>query len=232
MERLKSMKNILMTCAEGQMTNLSEVDAQELGEVIDMIKDLEETIYYCTVVEAMKKAEEQGYSGDYSRYQAHYSEPYYRDMDKHVGRMYYGDSRMMQGGSGGGSGGNSGGSSNSGSSGGARSSGGGSSGGNSSSGSGGSGGSSNSSAYYSEREYPMEWRDRREGRSPKSRRMYMESKETHQDKIAQMRELERYVQELTQDVIEMVEDASPEEKQYLSKRVTALGNKLSQLTND
>ena len=74
-------------------------------------------------------------------------------------------------------------------------------------------------------------RDSREGRSPKSRRMYMESKQTHQDKIAQMRELEKYVQELTQDIVEMVEDASPEEKQYLSKRVTALGNKLSQLND-
>jgi hypothetical protein len=43
---------------------------------------------------------------------------------------------------------------------------------------------SSSSAQYTEKEYPMEWRDHREGRSPKSRRMYMESKETHQDKIA------------------------------------------------
>lgn len=207
MERLKSMKHTLMCCAESQMGNLGEVDAQELGEVIDMIKDLEEAIYYCTVVEAMEKAGENGYE-EYSRHQAHYSEPYYRDMDRRIGRMYYGDSHMTSGQ----------GKSNSG----MRSSGHGSSGDNHSS----------SSAQYTEKEYPMEWRDHREGRSPKSRRMYMESKETHQDKIAQMRELERYVQELTQDVIEMVEDASPEEKQYLSKRVTALGNKLSQLTND
>ena len=207
MERMKYMKETLMNCVQGQLGDLSSVDAKELGEVIDMIKDLEEAIYYCTVVEAMEKAGENGYE-EYSRHQAHYSEPYYRDMDRRVGRMYYGDSYMTSGQ----------GNSNSG----MRSSGHGSSGSNHSS----------SSAQYTEKEYPMEWRDHREGRSPKSRRMYMESKETHQDKIAQMRELERYVQELTQDVIEMVEDASPEEKQYLSKRVTALGNKLSQLTND
>ena len=61
--------------------------------------------------------------------------------------------------------------------------------------------------------------------------MYMESKESHQDKATQMRELEKYMQELTQDVIEMVEGASQEEKQYLSKRVSALANKLAQLND-
>jgi hypothetical protein len=33
---------------------LGEVDTKELGEAIDMIKDLEEAIYYCTVTEAMR----------------------------------------------------------------------------------------------------------------------------------------------------------------------------------
>ena len=37
------------------------------------------------------------------------------------------------------------------------------------------------------------------------------------------------MQELTQDMVEMIEDASPEEKQYLEKRITALGNKIGQL---
>lgn len=45
-----------------------------MGEVIDMIKDLEESIYYCTIVEAM--------AGD-SNYN------YYRDIDQNQGRMYY-----------------------------------------------------------------------------------------------------------------------------------------------
>ena len=39
---------------ENQLCNLEEVDAKELGEAVDMIKDLEEAIYYCTVTEAMK----------------------------------------------------------------------------------------------------------------------------------------------------------------------------------
>ena len=61
--------------------------------------------------------------------------------------------------------------------------------------------------------------------------MYMEAKEAHQDKATQMRELEKYMQELTSDIVEMVEGASPEEKQYLSKRVSALANKLAQLND-
>jgi hypothetical protein len=36
-------------------------------------------------------------------------------------------------------------------------------------------------------------RDEREGRSPRSRRMYMESKEQHHDKSMQMKELENYM---------------------------------------
>jgi hypothetical protein len=44
-----------------------------------------------------------------------------------------------------------------------------------------------------------------------------------------MRELEKYMQELTHEIIEMIDDATPEEKQYLTKRVTALANKIGSL---
>jgi hypothetical protein len=88
----------------------------------------------------------------------------------------------------------------------------------------------NGTRQYGDKEYPY-MRDDREGKSPMSRRMYMESKEKHHDKATQMRELENYMQELTQDVVEMVEGASQEEKQYLSKRVAALANKLAQLND-
>ena len=40
MERMKYMKETLMNCVQGQLGDLSSVDAKELGEVIDMIKDL------------------------------------------------------------------------------------------------------------------------------------------------------------------------------------------------
>jgi hypothetical protein len=53
MERLKYMKECLMCCVEGQMSHLDKTDTKELGEAIDMIKDLEEAIYYATITEAM-----------------------------------------------------------------------------------------------------------------------------------------------------------------------------------
>ena len=52
-EKLKWMKDCLICAVETQLCNLEEVDTEELGEAIDMIKDLEEAIYYCTVTEAM-----------------------------------------------------------------------------------------------------------------------------------------------------------------------------------
>lgn len=43
-----------------------------------------------------------------------------------------------------------------------------------------------------------------------------------------MRELEKYMQELAQDITEMIEGASPEERQYLGKKISALATKLMQ----
>lgn len=193
MERLKSMKEDLVRCIESQMNHLDTVDTKELGEAIDMVKDLSEAIYYCTVTKAMEESseEERHYYGGSKRY------PYYDDREKEMneGRMYYrGRSRDSKGRfnydepSGNGEG----------------------------------------NHYYTERDYPMDFRDHREGRSHEARRMYMEAKTMNKDKTTQMKELERYAQDLTQDIIEMVEDASPEERQYMSKRITALANKLQE----
>lgn len=194
-DRLEKMKDTLVCAVESQLYNLAEADTEELSEAIDMIKDLEEAIYYCTVTKAMEEhTEDPGY----------YTTP--RMMNGE--RMYYRDRHSNNEGN--------------------RTDGRDKSYYSQSSSNGSSGGNGNSS-QYSEKEYPYEFRDYREGRSPRSRRMYMEAKETHQGKDSQMKELEKYMQELTQDVVEMVEDASPEEKQYLSKRIAVLANKLSQL---
>lgn len=48
-EALKTMKDQLVSCTQGQLGDLSKVDAHELGEAMDMIKDLSEAIYYCTI---------------------------------------------------------------------------------------------------------------------------------------------------------------------------------------
>ena len=50
-DRLKIMKESLMACAQEQMNHLDCVDAEELGEVIDMIKDISKAMYYCSIVE-------------------------------------------------------------------------------------------------------------------------------------------------------------------------------------
>ena len=76
MEKLKHMKDCLMSCVQNQVSgNLHNVDAKELGEAIDMIKDLEEAIYYCTVTEAMTsphKIEKRDHHRDYDDSRMYY----------------------------------------------------------------------------------------------------------------------------------------------------------------
>lgn len=152
MERLKTIKDVLIAQVQSQLGNLQQVDTNELGEVVDMIKDIEEAIYYCTITKAMEQSEKD----DYSETKKDIPYPQYR-----------------------------------------------------------------------EQEMPIEFRDYREGNSPKQRKMYMESKELHKDKETQMKELERYMQELTSDIIDMIKDATPEEKQLLQKKISTLAAKIS-----
>ena len=204
-ERIKYMKESLMSCIEGQICNIQEVDAEELGCAIDMLKDLEEALYFSTITEAMKGKKKGGneYEFEYNVDKQHENSRMYNSgqnrsyqepmMD--YGRMYNdGTSSIMY-----------------------------ASGSNNSS-SGGRNGSS--SRDYSE---PMSMRSEHEGRSPQMRRMYMESKSNHQDKATQLRELEKYMQELSSDITEMISDASSEEKQYLEKKMTTLANKIGQM---
>ena len=139
-KKLMWMEEQLIAEAEKQFECLEEVCTKELGEVIDMIKDLKEAIYYETVTKAME-------AGD--SYKTEKS-------DHHLN-----DSRS---------------------------------------------------------EY--------EGKSPHSRQLYIEARHMNKDKATQLRELEKYMQELSQDVVDMIADASPEEKQYLEKKITALASKV------
>ena len=52
-ERIRRMKDNLICCLESQINNIQEADAEELGEAVDMLKDLEEALYYATITEAM-----------------------------------------------------------------------------------------------------------------------------------------------------------------------------------
>ena len=51
----------------------------------------------------------------------------------------------------------------------------------------------------------------------------------NKDKATQLRELEKYMQELSQDIVEMINDATTEEKSYLEKKITALATKIGQM---
>lgn len=139
-KKLMYMEELLIAEAEKQFECLDEVCTKELGEVIDMIKDLKEAIYYETVTKAMEA--DDSYETEKSDY-------------------HQSDSRS---------------------------------------------------------EY--------EGKSSHSRQLYIEAKHMNKDKAIQLRELEKYVQELSQDVIDMIVDSSPEEKQYLEKKITALASKI------
>lgn len=195
------MKEQLMAQVECQLADIHTADYHELGAAMDMIKDLAETIYYCTITEAMEGKEKEHHYYYTERVYPHY--PNY-DGDEY-GRDPY---RMYYGGNGNGNGG--------------------SNNGNGSSSNGGNSGG-NGSRYYSEREYPFGLHDDREGRSPIKRRRYMEAKEMHSDEAHKMKELENYMQELTSDIAEMIKDASPSEKQLLQKKISSLATKVEQL---
>lgn len=215
MDMLKSMKESLMCAAQTQMSHLDNVDAKELGEVIDMIKDLEEAIYYCTITEAMHQKEKEGNGSNHTT--IYYSEP----MRDNYSRMYYdgGTSyRMYDDGGRMYARNNNGGSSNRMYADGGRADSNGNEGRDGYSGNGGDG----------RRNY-SEGRDPREGMSPQQRRMYMESKEMHQGKAKQLQELEKYMKDLSSDLVDMIEDASAEEKQYLGNRLSALATKITKL---
>lgn len=214
-ESLKEMKHSLMSCVQGQMSDLKNTDAHELGEAIDMIKDLSEAIYYCTVTEAMEqKAEEKQeqpinninyytmptrpyndgnryYNGDwYENWQpVRYMGP---DTFGRIGDSgYYGgnidDNRHY-----------------------------------------GSGSTTTTStgtnmgrSYY---EDGMNTRNM--GMSPNSRRMYIEAKDMHKGSAVQMQELENYMKDLSKDITDMIQDSTPEEKLLLQQKLLTLANKI------
>lgn len=122
----------ILCAIDKQMDHLECVDTKELGEAIDMIKDLSEAMYYDVVTETMLKVDE--LTSEHVDHDAH---------------------------------------------------------------------------------------------SYQARKVYLEAKEKHLDKAIQMRELEKYMQELTHEIVDMINDASVEEKQYLMKRMTTLANKIN-----
>ena len=207
MEQLKTIKQCLVSAVQTQLGDLKKTDAKELGEVIDMIKDLEEAMYYCSITEAMEKSAEEKEQGNMNV--NYYMEPmYYRGQSRdsmgrytsgggrrgYEGPMYYDNS--------------------------------------SSSSSGQSGNMGQSSVPYMEyAPYMMRdnrWRDEHFGdKSGMSRRMYMEGKQYHGDDQQSMKELEHYINDLGEDLTDMIKESSTEEKQVLSTKLQQLATKIN-----
>ena len=250
LEPIKKMCETLEDAAKHELSKgIENVDAKELGEVVDMIKDLYEAkekivkaCYYKGILEAMEEHDfddeedimdegRRGYRGQPRSQSGRY--------------MSRGDGRRSNRGRGSRRGYESPmmeyddmdyedmqymrdmdrpygrmGYSGSGSSGSSMS---GSTSGNSSMNSGSSNmGYSESGSNYGSR---MQ-RDSREGRSGQMRRGYMEAKEQGKDKQQKMKELEDYMKELSSDVTEMIGDASPEEKSLLKQKMQVLMQKI------
>lgn len=188
---------------------LENVDCHELGEAIDMIKDIASAMKDISIVNGMEEeyGDDERYYTEHSRYgrkpdrdryrnrmpdrSDHRMTPeMYRDMDydylrdidrDRYGRMYYTelDKRPKD------------------------------------------------HQTDDGGEYP----DYRAGRSWKNRRTYMETKAAHTgnttaDKQLKMQELERYMNELSSDITEMIMDASNEEKTMLKQKLETLKNKI------
>ena len=147
MKKLCEIKDTLINLVEQQMTNPQCVDTHEMGEVIDMIKDLAETCYYVSIIEAMEGKED------------------HEESSRQTDTMYYGIGAMNDD-------------------------------------------------------------NKKMGHSPMKRKSYIESKELHMDQAQQMRELEDYAQVLTSDLLEMIQDATPEEKQLLQRKIATLATKI------
>ena len=147
--RLIAMRDTLASCIEEQLTHIEDVDTCELGEAIDMLKDLEEALYYHAITEAMKGEE---VYGDWPET--------YKKKDH-----YLNDNGLTE----------------------------------------------------------------CHGKSCINRKMYLDAKHSNKDKAIQLRELEKYMQELSGDIVDMIQDSSVEEKQYLEKKITALAVKIGQM---
>ena len=211
-EALKMMKDQLMSCVQSQLGDIKNVDAHELGEAVDMIKDLAEAIYYCTITEAMEKSQKQEQKETVNNIN-YYTMPlnggynktypdYYRDMERQNGYMYYPNNSVNTMGK------------------------------NNTNGMNNSMGMETTGnedagmvSHYTEMPYEMR-RDPREGRAAIRRRMYMEGKEMHKDTNSQLKELEEYLKELSTDITEMVKDASPEERATLHQKMMTLASKI------
>ena len=200
-ERIKNIENQLLSSIENQMSNLKAINAKELGEVVDAIHHLEEAMYYCSIIEAMEKTSEK------EEHQQPMNISYYMEGggNSNGGGTHYYDGQPR----------NANGQYAS------------------------PGDVRNYVPYMEYAPYMMRDKDWREGhlnysdggmsdngRSYYSRRMYMEGKSNGADDQKSMKDLEHYMKDLADDMTEMINKSTPEEKQVLSNKLSQLAAKV------
>lgn len=204
----------LSECAKCEMETkgIECLDAKEMSEVTDMIKDLCEAEYYATITKAMDASEygedydymgaydeheRKGYRGQprdsMGRYTSRrgrrmgYEEPLYHmtpEMYKEHAPEYWRDmDRDTLG-----------------------------------------------KMYYTEPHMGgmenMPMRDAKEGRAGMKRKGYMEAKEMGKDKVEKMKNLEEYMKSMAEDLTEAIEGATPEERAMAKNKLSVLVSKM------
>lgn len=217
-ERVCAIKDRAISLVETQLEgDISQVDAKELGEVADIAKDMaeimklcSETEYYSSINKAMEEAAEEDKATAYmEKYipEYAYTRNYMPRMDyTDYGRMHYTIGRGGRPSS--------------------RNYGNYASNGNSGGSSGGSSGSRGSS-QRSYMEDPYMIHDDWDGRSWEARRNYMYGKEENKNDSESMKDLEKYMKSLGEDIVEMVDGMTTSEKNMLKQRLSTLVSKIN-----
>lgn len=206
-KRMHCMIEKLSECAKSEMeSGIQNVDTCEMGKVVDMMKDLSEAMYYRTLTKAMDESNLEETLEMFERY---------GDGRRFYDKYRYADGRFAPKGRG------------------------------------------TYRRGYDEPYYHMNpdmyrehepeyWRDmdRKDGkmyytepitmesRYDKAKRGYEESKMTHKDntpehKQAKMKDLEMYLKELSEDVTQLLADATPEERSMVKNKMQVLTQKLN-----
>lgn len=211
-KRMYCMIEKLAECAEKQFdAGIENIDTAEMGQVVDMMKDLAEAMYYRELTKAMQEFDAEDVMemldryGDGRKFYDHYryadgrfapkgrgtyrrgyEEPPYYHMTPEMYRNmeHY---RDMDRGSG--------------------------------------------RMYYTEPYMGSDSGNHMESRYDMAKRNYTESKELHRgntpdDKEHKMKELEKYMREIGSDIAEVISDASPEEKTLLKQKLQVIMQKI------
>ena len=209
---IKRMHDMIETLSERAKAELDKgidcVDTEEMGEVVDMLKDLSEAMYYRTLTKAMDESSGEEILEMFDRYgdrrfyddyryangrfapkgrgtrRGYIEPPYYHQMpdDYRTWEDKPMQERMRD--------------------------------------------LDRMSGRMHYTEPTTATRDSREGKSGMMRRSYIEAKEMHKDKDTTMQELEKYLKGVSEDITDVIGSMTPEERSMLKSKMSTLVTKL------